>query len=120
MKSKEVLGQGSSLAAESLAVEAAAAVVTLTSAVRPQLRVAAEQAVRAVVSVPLNLAEGAGRAGRDRLQHYRIAYGSARETSAVLRVLVATRAVDADAGQGALALLDRVQAMTWRLMHPRR
>ena len=39
----------------------------------------ADQARRAMASVPLNLAEGAGRAGRDRVYHFRIAYGSVKE-----------------------------------------
>ncbi len=120
MQDEGVVRNGSSLQAESLAVEAAVAVVASTRGVSPQLRCVAEQAVRAVASTPLNLAEGAGRAGRDRVQHYRIAYGSCREASAAMRLLVATGAVPKARGDEALALLDRVQAMTWRLMHPKR
>ncbi len=37
-----------------------------------------------------------------------------------MRLLVATGAVPKTRGDEALALLDRVQAMTWRLIHPKR
>ena len=86
----------------------------------PVLRALTDQTVRAVTSVPLNLAEGAGRRGRDRVHHWRIAYGSALEARTALELLVATGGVDAEAAAGADALLDRVAAMTWRLVHPRR
>ena len=39
----------------------------------------ARQLRRAIVSVPLNLAEGSMQSGRRRAQHYRYAMGSARE-----------------------------------------
>jgi four helix bundle protein len=39
----------------------------------------AKQAMRALASVPLNIAEAKGRTGRDRLHHFRIAVGSLRE-----------------------------------------
>ena len=63
--------------------------------------------------MPLALA--AGRTGRDRRHLYRIAYGTARETSAVATLLVEVEAVDAAEGRRILGLLDRVQALTWRL-----
>jgi four helix bundle protein len=84
------------------------------------LRALTDQAVRAVTSVPLNLAEGAGRRGRDRLHHWRIAYGSALEARTALELLVATGCVDVDAAATAEALLDRVAAMAWRLVRPAR
>jgi four helix bundle protein len=43
----------------------------------------------ALGSVSLNLGEGNGRFGGDRLQHFRIALGSLREVGAVLDVAVA-------------------------------
>ncbi len=107
------------LHAHALAVEAAGAVLRLTSAVSPSVRFLAEQARRAVCSVPLNLAEGHGRFGRDRCHHYRIAYGSAKEAGSALEMLAAGGFVDRDAAAQASALLDRVRAMTWRLVHPR-
>ena len=41
-----------------------------------------------VSSVALNLAEGTGRFGRDRLHHYRIAYGSCQEAKTTVEILV--------------------------------
>jgi four helix bundle protein len=110
----------SRLEAEAVASEAAVAMFGLVAGVGPGFRGLADQATRAVTSVPLNLAEGNGRFGRDRVQHFRIAYGSAKEASAALRLLVGTKAVPVEAGQAVLEALDRVQAMTWRLMFGRR
>jgi four helix bundle protein len=110
----------SRLEAEVVASDAAVAMFGLVAGVGPGFRGLADQAARAVTSVPLNLAEGNGRFGRDRVQHFRIAYGSAKEASAALRLLVGTKAVPVEAGQAVLEALDRVQAMTWRLMFGRR
>ena len=106
--------------AHDLATEAAIGVLRLTRTVPPALRCLADQTVRAVTSVPLNLAEGAGRRGRDRLHHWRIAYGSALEARTALELLAATGSVDAEAAAAVDALLDRVAAMAWRLVHPKR
>ncbi len=76
----------------------------------------AEQARRAVASVPLNLAEGAGRAGKDRAYHFRIAYGSVKEVESAVRLLVAVGAIESQTGDEALGQLDRLGAMTWRLI----
>ena len=46
-----------------------------------------DQLDRASISVPLNIAEGAGRSGRDRARHYTIARGSAVECLACLDLL---------------------------------
>ncbi len=46
----------------------------------------ARQMRRALMSVPLNIAEGSDQSGKRRGQHYRIALGSARETWSALRV----------------------------------
>jgi four helix bundle protein len=76
----------------------------------------ARQVRRAASSVVLNVAEGHQRAGKDRQHCFRIAAGSANEVRAALRVARAWRYAGADA-QPALALLDRVVAMLWRLTH---
>ena len=47
----------------------------------------ADQLGRAVMSVPLNLAEGNGRSGGERTLHLRIARGSAMECGAILDIL---------------------------------
>jgi hypothetical protein len=52
------------------------------------------------------------------VHHWRIAHGSALEARTGLELLVATGSVDAEAAAAADALLDRVAAMTWRLVHP--
>ena len=83
----------------------------------PALRSVAKQLLRTAASVPANLAEGAGRTGRDRRHHWRIAYGSALEADTHLRLLAGT-AADSRVVE-ALHLLDRVRATTWRLLHPR-
>ena len=44
----------------------------------------AKQMRRAATSIPLNIAEGRERVGRDRLQHFRIALGSSAEVGAAL------------------------------------
>lgn len=75
----------------------------------------ADQARRAAFSMVLNLAEGAGRGGHDRTQHFRVAYASALEAQAALELLVATGHLGSDAAQPVIALLDRVAAMFWRL-----
>jgi len=106
--------------AHDVARDAAIVVLRLVRHAPPALRTLADQTVRAVTSVPLNLAEGAGRRGRDRLHHWRIAYGSALEARTALELLAATGSVDAEAAEAADTLLDRVAAMAWRLTHPRR
>ena len=78
-----------------------------------------EQGRRSGPSVALNIAEGGGRAGKDRFHHYRIAYGSSQETSAVLRLLRDLDAVPSERVTPVLELFDQVQAMTWRLSHGR-
>jgi hypothetical protein len=72
------------LLAHDLSLEAARQVFQLVEKVPPSARDLADQARRAAASVSLNLAEGSGRAGRDRLQHHRIAYASVKETMAAL------------------------------------
>ena len=47
-----------------------------------------DQAQRAAGSAVLNLVEGTGREGQDRIQHYRIARGSAPETDAAMTLLL--------------------------------
>ena len=80
----------------------------------------ADQLIRAASSVALNLAEGNGRTGRDRIHHWRIAYGSALQTSSALQLLAAAGCIRIERASEAEALLDRVRAMTWRLIHRRR
>ncbi|MEA2750385.1 MAG: hypothetical protein QOI41_4528, partial [Myxococcales bacterium] len=55
----------------------------------------AGQARRAVMSTPLNIAEGSEQAGKRRASHYRIALGSAREAWSALRVAQAAEYIGA-------------------------
>ncbi len=79
----------------------------------------ARQIRRAAASIPLNVAEGRQRNGRDRLHLYRVAAGSNAEVRTALGIAVAWRYVAADEVAEGLALCDRVAAMLWRLTHPR-
>jgi four helix bundle protein len=77
----------------------------------------AQQLRRAAASVPLNLAEGRRRTGRDRIHAWRIAAGSADEVVAGLRVAEAWGHVESAAIEPALGRCDRVLAMLWSLTH---
>jgi four helix bundle protein len=72
--------------------------------------------IRAASSVALNLAEGSGHVGASRKHHWRIAYGSALESSSALGILQAAGKIDQERASEAEALLDRTRAMTWRLI----
>jgi four helix bundle protein len=61
------------------ATTAAGIAISLVMRVPAPLKPIADQVIRSASSVPANLAEGAGRSGRDRIHHWRIAYGSAKE-----------------------------------------
>ncbi len=104
------------LTAHELALEAAGTAVALALGLPAPLKTVADQLIRSASSVPANLAEGAG---RDRWHHWRLAYASALEADSHLRLLLAAGAVDPGQGRQALARLDRVRALTWRLLHPR-
>ncbi len=107
------------LAVQSKALHAAGLSIRLAARVKAPFRPIADQLIRSASSVPANIAEGHGRFGRDRLYHFRIAYGSAKEVDVHLQLLVESRAVEhADAAK-ALSCFDEVRAMLWPLIHPR-
>lgn len=54
----------------------------------------ARQGRRALMSVPLNIAEGSDQPGKRRALHYRIALGSARESWSVLRSAPAAQYIE--------------------------
>jgi four helix bundle protein len=75
-----------------------------------------EQLRRASLSVPLNIAEGAGRASEaDAARHFAIARGSAMECAAVLDVIRALGALQEESYQRGVELLARVVAMLTKL-----
>ena len=102
------------------ALEAAGIAIALVMRVPAPLRCLANQVIRSASSVPANLSEGHGRSGRDRMHHWRIAYGSAKEVDTHLRLLTGAGAIDNQQAITAIQLFDEVRAMTWRLLHPNR
>ena len=106
--------------AHSKAVKAAGIALSIALRVPAPLKSLAEQVIRSASSVPANLSEGAGRSGRDRIHHWRIAYASAKEVDTHLQLLIGAGAVNASQTETALQLFDDVRALTWRLLHPRR
>jgi four helix bundle protein len=70
---------------------------------------------RALNSIALNVAEGVNRHGRDRKQHLRIAHGSAGEVTAGFRLATIWGYVAERDLADTLALLDRVNAMLFKM-----
>lgn len=100
-----------------IALEIVAAVDPLVDRIRRRDSDLGKQLRRALSSIPLNLAEGRRRQGKDRQYHYTIAAGSADEVAAALDVAAACGWLDGRAIKPALNLLDRELAMLWRLTH---
>ncbi|MCB9899631.1 MAG: four helix bundle protein [Planctomycetes bacterium] len=73
------------------------------------------QVRRAGSSIPLNIAEGGRRVGKDRKHLWRVALGSADEVRVALRTAVAWGDLDEARLVRPLALLDRVIAMLWKM-----
>ncbi len=88
-------------------------IVSLIAQKDPDL---ARQIRRAATSNALNLAEGRGRSGKDRLHCFRIARGSELEVQTGLRVAVAWGYLEPAVAERALSLLDRILAMSWGLV----
>jgi len=99
-----------------LALRTAGTTIALVESVPGKFKSLQDQVIRSASSVPANLAEGAGRAGRDRIHHYRIAYSSAKEVDVHLRILAGAGVIDRAKTDEALELFDRVRAMTWKLI----
>ncbi len=74
-----------------------------------------DQLTRAIESVALNLAEGSGRAGRDRTYHYTVAYGSAGESATAVRLFVVYGVIPAARADDLIFRIDGVRAICWRL-----
>ena len=77
----------------------------------------ADQLHRAAVSVPLNIAEGAGEfSRRDKRRFYRMALRSATEAAAILDVCARLKLGEALRLSAGLELLDRIVAMLTRMV----
>jgi four helix bundle protein len=75
-----------------------------------------DQLRRAATSIPLNIAEAAGRTGEaDAARAYAIARGSAMECAAVLDALTILKVVDPDVHRRGLELLERIVQMLTKL-----
>ncbi len=81
-------------------------------------RNAKDQLLRASQAIPLNIAEGNGKAtDGDRRRYFEIARGSALECGAVQDVLEVCGALPAEENTKAKVLLDRIVAMLIKLGH---
>ena len=89
----------------------------LLPAIRRQDAKLAGQLRDAGSSIPLNLAEGNRRRGKDRVFLWTVASGSADEVFTGLRTALAWGYVQEGACSDALEHLDRLQAMLWKLTH---
>ena len=79
------------------------------------------QAQRAAISIPLNVAEGSGEFNRlEKARFYQIARRSATECAAALDVLRVLGVVSAKRLERARELLDRVVAMLTRMIQQQR
>ena len=75
-----------------------------------------DQLRRAALSIPLNIAEAAGRTGKaDAARVYAIARSSAMECAAVMDALQLLKVVDSSRYQRGIELLERVVAMLTKL-----
>ena len=106
---------GKTLVALSVAEDAAVAVARIITGLPAALRVYQDQAIRAAASAALNVAEGAGRRGRERKRFWRVAYSSAVEARTAVRIVARLGAIDRAAGHEAARLLDRTAALTYGL-----
>ena len=102
-----------------VAIQLIAALREPLQRLRSRDRRLAQQATDALNSVGLNLDEGRRRGGRDRIQHWHVAFGSAGELQTALRQAEAWGYLDAASLAPARVLLDRELAMCWRLTRGR-
>ena len=90
--------------------------LTSTIAFPKGLSYVSDQLRRAALSVPLNIAEAAGRNSKaDAARHYAIARGSAMECAAILDSLLVLAVLDGPPHAQAIELTARIVAMLTRL-----
>ena len=107
--------------------EASHVALQLVAAIRPIVEAIADQDAnlagqlrRAATSAALNTAEAGRREGRDKRSRARTAAGEAAEAVQGARIAAALGYVTDEAVVPVAALADRLQAMLWRVRHPRR
>ena len=89
----------------------------LVERLRQRDRDQALQLKKAANSILSNVGEGSRRQGRDRLQHWNIAAGSAGEVRVQIEAALAWGDLQPDLARKPLELLDRTLAMLWRMTH---
>lgn len=67
------------------------------------------------MSIPLNIAEGSAKFGKDRTRFLTIARGSALECAAITDALKELGCADTDQLVEARGLLERITAMLWKM-----
>lgn len=105
--------------AHEIAMQLITAVRPVVEAVLPHDKNLASQLRRAATSAAANTAEGGRRIGGDRRHSFRIASAEASETLTHARIAVAWGFAPEAALAEVRALEDRLQAVLYRLLHPR-
>ena len=91
----------------------------LMSGIQRRDRSLAVQLTRAASSIALNIAEAEYSDPGTRRARFHTAAGSANETRSALAVAIAWGYVTTEQSRASLALLDRIIATLWRLLHGR-
>jgi four helix bundle protein len=104
----------------SCSLEVIAALRPVVARVARHDRSLADQLRRALSSVALNVAESAYSDPGTQRARLLTAAGSANEARSAIAVAVAWGYVAPGEVEDALGLLDRMVAMLWRMLHPRR
>ena len=99
-----------------VALEVTAALGPIIATIKRRDPDLSNQLKRAVTSIPLNLSEGAQRQGKDRVQHYRVAAGSAAEVGTALSIALSWNLLSKADLEQVNPLLDRLRALLWRLL----
>ncbi len=99
-----------------LSLEYVAFAFGLSNRLQGPVRHARDQLLRASQSIPLNIAEGNGKASDgDRRRFFEIARGSALECAAIQDVLQVCGAIEVEENEVAKRTLDRIAAMLTKL-----
>lgn len=109
-----------SLRVHSLALESIACLRSVVVKVQRHDRALASQLRDALSSMALTIGEAEYSDPGTKRARLHTAAGSANEARSALAVAVAWGTVSAEDTEVGLRLLDRVVAMLWRLLHPRR